>query len=91
MKSTARNRDFSAANETPDPSFNDTLELDLSAVEPSVGGSRCVRRNRILVSELKPRFNEVLTAPLGPQGFALSAEQLGRQRKCASGMATALN
>ena len=34
-------------------------------------------QDRILVSQLKPRFNEVLTAPLGPQGFALSSEQLG--------------
>ncbi len=64
------------SDETPDPSFNDTLELDLSAVEPSVAGP-LRPQDRILVSELKPRFNEVLTAPLGPQGFALSAEQLG--------------
>ncbi len=63
------------SHETSDPSFNDTLELDLSAVEPSVAGP-LRPQDRILVSKLKPRFNEVLTAPLGPQGFALSAEQL---------------
>ncbi len=62
-------------DETADPAFNDTLELDLSAVEPSVAGP-LRPQDRILVSELKPRFNQVLTAPLGPQGFALSAEQL---------------
>ena len=61
---------------TPDPAFNDTLELDLSMVEPSVAGP-LRPQDRILVSQLKPRFNEVLTAPLGPQGFALSSEQLG--------------
>ena len=48
----------------------------MSTVAPSVAGP-LRPQDRILVSELKPRFNEVLTAPLGPQGFALSAEQLG--------------
>ncbi len=59
-----------------DPEYNDTLELDLSTVEPSVAGP-LRPQDRILVRELKPRFHEVLRAPLGPQGFALSAEQLG--------------
>ena len=58
-----------------DPLFNDTLELDLSTVEPSVAGP-LRPQDRILVKELKPKFNQVLTAPLGPQGFALSDEQL---------------
>ena len=63
-------------DDTPDPLYNDTLELDLSQVEASVAGP-LRPQDRILVSELKPRFNQVLTAPLGPQGFALNAEQLG--------------
>ena len=58
-----------------DPLYNDTLELDLSTVEPSVAGP-LRPQDRILVKELKPTFNQVLTAPLGPQGFALSDEQL---------------
>ena len=58
-----------------DPLFNDTLELDLSTVEPSVAGP-LRPQDRILVKDLKPAFNQVLTAPLGPQGFALSDEQL---------------
>ena len=58
-----------------DPEFYDTLELDLSTVEPSVAGP-LRPQDRILVRELKPTFNRVLTAPLGPQGFALSDEQL---------------
>ncbi len=59
-----------------DPQFNDNLELDLSSVEPSVAGP-LRPQDRILVKDLKPRFNQVLTAPLGPQGFALSKDQLG--------------
>ena len=58
-----------------DPIYNDSLELDLSSVEPSVAGP-LRPQDRILVRELKPTFNQVLTAPLGPQGFALSEEQL---------------
>ena len=60
---------------TDDPLFNDRLELDLSTVEPSVAGP-LRPQDRILVKELKPKFNQVLTAPLGPQGFALADEQL---------------
>ena len=58
-----------------DPAFNDTLALDLGAVEPSVAGP-LRPQDRILVRDLKPTFNQVLTAPLGPQGFALSPDQL---------------
>ncbi|MDE2774315.1 MAG: aconitate hydratase AcnA [Chloroflexota bacterium] len=61
---------------TEDPDFNDVLELDLSLVEPSVAGP-LRPQDRILVRELKPTFHQTLTAPLGPQGFALADEQLG--------------
>ncbi len=59
-----------------DPAFNDNLSLDLGTVEPSVAGP-LRPQDRILVKELKPKFKKVLSAPLGPQGFALSADQLG--------------
>lgn len=58
-----------------DPEYNDSLELDLSDVEPSVAGP-LRPQDRILVRDLKPTFHKVLRAPLGPQGFALNEEQL---------------
>ena len=58
-----------------DPLYNDSLELDLGAVEPSVAGP-LRPQDRILVRDLKPTFQQVLRAPLGPQGFALDGEQL---------------
>ena len=58
-----------------DPEFNDSLELDLSAVEPSVAGP-LRPQDRILLRELKPTFHQALRAPLGPQGFALEADEL---------------
>ena len=63
------------SDNTDDPAFNDVLELDLSTVEPSVAGP-LRPQDRILVRDLKPTFNRVLTAPLGPQGFALAGDQL---------------
>lgn len=63
------------SDDTRDPEFNDSLELDLGTVEPSVAGP-LRPQDRVLVKDLKPTFNKVLTAPLGPQGFALSADQL---------------
>ncbi len=60
---------------TADPDFNDSLELDLNTVEPSVAGP-LRPQDRILVGELKPTFQQALRAPLGPQGFALSDDQL---------------
>ncbi|MDE2635084.1 MAG: aconitate hydratase AcnA [Chloroflexota bacterium] len=63
------------SDDTDDPEFNDTLDLDLSTVEPSVAGP-LRPQDRILVRDLKPTFKRVLTAPLGPQGFALADDQL---------------
>ena len=58
-----------------DPLYNDSLDLDLGTVEASVAGP-LRPQDRILVRDLKPTFNHVLQAPLGPQGFALDADQL---------------
>ncbi|MCY4145619.1 MAG: aconitate hydratase AcnA [Chloroflexi bacterium] len=58
-----------------DPAFNDSLELDLATVEASVAGP-LRPQDRILVRDLKSTFHQALRAPLGPQGFALEAEQL---------------
>ncbi len=62
-------------DDTPDPVFNDTLELDLSTVEPSLAGP-LRPQDRVELRNMKNRFREVLTAPQGPQGFALDEEQL---------------
>ena len=58
-----------------DPLFNDTLELDLSTVEPSLAGP-LRPQDRILMKDLKSSFNQFLTNPLGPQGYALEESQL---------------
>jgi aconitate hydratase len=60
---------------TPDPIFNDTVELDLSTIEPSMAGPQRPQ-DRVALREMKSHFKKVLTAPLGPQGFALPEEKL---------------
>lgn len=60
---------------TPDPLFNDTLELDLSTVEPSMAGPMRPQ-DRILLREVKETFKSALTAPVGPKGYALSESEL---------------
>jgi len=64
-------------DDTPDPMFNDVLELDLSTVVPSVAGP-LRPQDRILLSELQDSFRTALTAPQGPQGYELSEEALAK-------------
>ena len=65
-------------DETPDPVFNDTIELDLSTVEPSLAGP-LRPQDHILLRDMKDSFNDALRAPVGPKGFELSDEQIASQ------------
>lgn len=63
---------------SPDPVFTDTLELDLSAVEPSLAGPKRPQ-DRVPLSKMKDAFRQSLTAPVKERGFGLSAADLGRK------------
>ncbi len=58
---------------TPDPIFTDTVELDLSTVEPSVAGPKRPH-DRVALSQLKSAFRQGLTAPVKERGFGLAAD-----------------
>lgn len=62
-------------DETPDPDFSDTLELDLSTVVPSLAGP-LRPQDRIALKDMKTNFHKVLSAPQGPQGFAIDSSKL---------------
>ncbi len=62
---------------TPDPEFTDTLELDLSTVLPSLAGPKRPQ-DRIVISDLKEQYREILLRPVGPQGIGLSTDELDR-------------
>lgn len=66
-------------NSTPDPEFDEIVELDLSTVEPSMAGpSR--PQDRVLLKDMKNSFHHFLTAPIGPQGFGLDEAALQRKQ-----------
>ncbi|MFQ5790053.1 MAG: aconitate hydratase AcnA [Acidobacteriota bacterium] len=64
-------------DETPDPQFTDTLELDLGSVEPSLAGPKRPQ-DRLSLLNMKGSFRKALTASAKERGFDLSADQLSR-------------
>ncbi|MEJ2205037.1 MAG: aconitate hydratase AcnA [Gemmatimonadota bacterium] len=69
-------------DETPDPDFTSTLELDLGSVEPSLAGPKRPQ-DRIRLADMRPQFDRDLPGLL-PAGFQLpgraSAEGEGKDR-----------
>jgi aconitate hydratase len=64
-------------DDTPDPEFQETLELDLGTVQPSLAGPKRPQ-DRVLLSDMKREWREGLQRPIERRGFGLSAEQLAK-------------
>ncbi len=64
-------------DQTPDPEFSDTLELDLGSVEPSLAGPKRPQ-DRVPLMAMKESFRKALTAPVKDRGYGLSAEDAKR-------------
>ncbi|PSL41078.1 aconitate hydratase [Planomicrobium soli] len=58
-----------------DPVYTDTVELDLSTIEPNLSGPKRPQ-DLIPLSQMKTEFNKAVTAPEGPHGFALNEEEI---------------
>ncbi len=56
--------------DSPEPTFSDTLGLDLGDVVPSMAGPKRPQ-DRIVLPDVQEVFRKGITAPLGPQGFGL--------------------
>lgn len=65
-------------NDTPDPEFTDTLELDLSEVETSLAGPK-LPHDRIALPNMKKTFESSLTSPDPTMGFNLAQEKLANK------------
>ncbi|MGE5378826.1 MAG: aconitate hydratase, partial [Bacteroidota bacterium] len=63
---------------SPDPEFTDTLELDLASVEPSLAGPKRPQ-DRVPMTELKETFKKALTAPVKERGFELKPEAVAKE------------
>ncbi len=59
----AKEQNLFRTDDTPDPQFNETLELDLGTVEPSMAGPRRPQ-DRLPVSGLRDTFNEAFAERL---------------------------
>jgi aconitate hydratase len=62
---------------TPDPTFTDTLELDLATVEASLAGPKRPQ-DRVALRDVKASFRKGLTAPIKERGFGLAESELDR-------------
>ena len=59
-------------DETPDPTFTDTLDLDLATVVPSLAGPKRPQ-DRVPLSESKAMYREALAAQLATQNAGVAA------------------
>ncbi len=66
----AREQGLFRTDETPDPEYTATLELDLSSIEPSVAGPKRPQ-DRIDLTDVRPAFARDLPG-LVPSGFSLN-------------------
>jgi aconitate hydratase len=65
-------------DDTPDPIFTDTLELNLAEVEPSMAGPKRPQ-DRVLLSDMKSSFEKALRAPVEERGFGLDEHAVERE------------
>ena len=62
-------------DDTPDPEYTDTLELDLSTIEPSLAGPKRPQ-DRVRLSDMKSTFKASLSAPISERGYAKAGTEL---------------
>jgi aconitate hydratase len=67
-------------DETPDPVYSDTIELDLGTVVPSLSGPKRPQ-DRIELTKMKQSWNETLRKPIEERGFGLSEEETKKSVK----------
>ncbi|PZE19738.1 aconitate hydratase AcnA [Paenibacillus xerothermodurans] len=60
---------------TPDPTFTDVIELDMSAVVPSLAGPKRPQ-DRIELTSMKESFNTIVRTPIEKGGYGLSDERI---------------
>ncbi len=73
----AKEQGLFRTDDQPDPIFTDSLELDLSTVEPSLAGPKRPQ-DRVAMRDLKKVFTTALTAPVKDRGFGLTEGDLGK-------------
>ena len=65
-------------DDTPDPQFSDTLELELAEVQPSLAGPKRPQ-DRVPLARMQQAFREALRALVDQRGYALPEAALERK------------
>ncbi|MFZ0532559.1 MAG: aconitate hydratase AcnA [Anaerolineales bacterium] len=65
---------------SPDPQYTDTLEIDLNGIESSLAGPKRPQ-DRVSIGNLKRSFKSALVAPIKDGGFELNETELVREVK----------
>ncbi|HMU39681.1 MAG TPA: aconitate hydratase AcnA [Pseudomonadota bacterium] len=65
-------------DDMPDPIFTDTVELDLSTVEPCLAGPKRPQ-DRVPLTKLQSSFRSALSASVKEQGFAIPQAEQNKQ------------
>ena len=64
-------------DDTPDPVFSDTVELDLSTIQPCLAGPKRPQ-DRVPLREMRATWQRDLRAPVAQRGFNLKDEETSR-------------
>lgn len=76
-------------DDMPDPSYTDSVHLDLGTVQPSLAGPKRPQ-DRIALTDMKAAYRETLLRPVGPQGIGLQEQELGRTAVVSNGSQTTI-
>ena len=63
---------------SPDPDYTDTMELDLGSVQTCLAGPKRPQ-DRVNLPDMKKTFQRALTSPIKERGFELRPEELDRK------------
>ena len=73
----AKEQGLFRTDESPDPEFSETAELDLGSVESSLAGPKRPQ-DRIPLAGVKASFQRLLVAPVQERGYGLAKEAAAR-------------
>ena len=74
----AKEQGLFRTDETLDPEFSETLELDLADVVPSLAGPKRPQ-DRVPLTEMKKSFESALVAPVKDRGFGLDESDMDKR------------
>src|SRR5690625_3263773 len=66
------------SSDQKDPEYTETLEIDLSELEPNLAGPKRPQ-DLIPLSKMQKEFNKAITAPVGNQGFGLDKSEFDKE------------